>query len=72
MRFDAFIGVVLQAMGTDKRMEQNTYEDLMRDWVGKDAYFLFAFDRLVSSVSTLISADTLKIDNKVHHWSILK
>jgi len=44
VRFDAFVGVVLQAMGTDKRMEQNTYEDLMRDWVGKDAYFLFAFD----------------------------
>lgn len=59
MRFDAFVGVVLQAMGTDKRMEQNTYEDLMRALVGKDAYFLFAFDRLIASVSTLIGADTL-------------
>ena len=72
MRFDAFVGVVLQTMGTDKRMEQNTYEDLMRAWVGKDAYFLFVFDRLIASVSTLIGADTLLIDSKVHHWSILK
>ena len=60
-------------MGTDKKMEQNTYEDLMRAMVGKDAYFLFVFDRLIASVSKHPKcADNLSIDLKVYHWSILK
>ena len=32
-------------------MDANTYEDHMRTMVGKEAYLLFVFDKLISSVS---------------------
>lgn len=59
-------------MGQDRKMEQNSYEDLMREMVGKDAYFLFVFDRLIASVSPFPLLTLFFIDIKVYDWSVLK
>jgi hypothetical protein len=45
-----FVGVVLLTLGQQERkMEQSAYEDLVRVLLGKDAYLLFVFDRLVGA-----------------------
>lgn len=49
-QFDKFVSIVLLTLG-DRRLEQSAYEDYARVLLGKDAYFLFVFDKLI--VSTL-------------------
>lgn len=45
-----FVGIVLLTLGQQERkMEQSTYEDLLRLLLGKDSYLLFVFDRLIGS-----------------------
>lgn len=36
-------------MPNERKLEQNLYEDLVRALMGKDAYLLFVFDRLILS-----------------------
>lgn len=54
-RFDMFVSTVLltfgQQMPNERKLEQNSYEDLVRALMGKDAYLLFVFDRLLLLVS---------------------
>lgn len=49
-KFDMFVGVVLLTLGQQERkIEQSAFEDLVRVLLGKDAYLLFVFDRLISA-----------------------
>lgn len=42
-----FLSSVLVACSTDRKMEQTFYEDLVRALMGKEAYLLFVFDKLL-------------------------
>lgn len=46
-----FFGLVLLLLSNDKRIEANSYEDKVRELLGKDAYLLFVFDKVVFNVS---------------------
>ena len=48
-----FVGIVLLMIVNDRKLEQFAYEDLLRTMMGKDAYLLFIFDRLLTAVSPL-------------------
>ena len=51
-RFDVFIGGILSAMsGT---LDTSKYEDFARQLLGSRAYLLFAFDKLITAVSSFI------------------
>lgn len=50
-RFDLFVSLVLLVLSSERKMEANTYEDLVRELLGKDAYLLFVYDRLIATVS---------------------
>jgi hypothetical protein len=46
-----FFGLVMLLLSNDKRIDANLYEDKVRDLLGKDAYLLFVFDKVVLNVS---------------------
>ena len=46
-----FLSVVLVCLSPDRRIEPSQYEDIARSIMGKDAYLLFVFDKLILSVS---------------------
>jgi hypothetical protein len=48
-----FVSLMLVAISTDRKMEQNSYEDLVRALMGKEAYLLFVFDKLLLGVSLI-------------------
>jgi len=53
-RFEMFISIVSLTMGAipnERKLEQNAYEDLVRGLMGKDAYLLFVFEKLITTVS---------------------
>jgi histone deacetylase complex regulatory component SIN3 len=50
-KYDMFVSTVLLMIVNDRKLEQFAYEDLLRTLMGKDAYLLFIFDRLLSAVS---------------------
>jgi histone deacetylase complex regulatory component SIN3 len=50
-RFDLFVSLVLLTLTAERKLEANTYEDLVRELLGKDAYLLFVYDRLIATVS---------------------
>jgi len=50
-RFEVFLGGVLLAMQSG--FDTNKYEDFARVLLGRQAYLLFSFDKLITSVSTL-------------------
>jgi hypothetical protein len=50
-RFDLFVSLVLLTLSSERKIEPNTYEDLVRELLGKDAYLLFVYDRLICTVS---------------------
>ena len=54
-RFDLFISLVLLTLNSDRKIEPNNYEDLLRELLGKDAYLLFVYDKLIATVSDLNS-----------------
>ena len=45
------MSLVLLTLSAERKMEANTYEDLVRELLGKDAYLLFVYDRLIATVS---------------------
>jgi len=49
-----FFGLVLLLLSGDKRIENNSYEDYVRELLGKDAYLLFVFDKAIMNVSVTI------------------
>ncbi len=50
-RFDLFVSLLLLTLSTDRKLEANIYEDLVRELLGKDAYLLFVYDKLIATVS---------------------
>ena len=50
-RFDLFVSLVLLTLSSERKLEANIYEDLVRELLGKDAYLLFVYDKLISTVS---------------------
>jgi len=42
---------VLLTLNSDRKIEPNTVEDLLRELLGKDAYLLFVYDKLIQGVS---------------------
>lgn len=59
-RFDLFVSLVLLSLSPERKLETNTYEDIVRELLGKDAYLLFVYDKLIASVSleSLTNLDT--------------
>lgn len=52
-RFDLFIGLVLLTLNSERKIEPSNYEDLVRELLGKDAYLLFVYDKLIATVSSI-------------------
>lgn len=50
-RFDLFVSLVLLTLSSERKLEANIYEDLVRELLGKDAYLLFVYDKLIATVS---------------------
>lgn len=50
-RFDLFVSLVLLTLSSERKQEANIYEDLVRELLGKDAYLLFVYDKLIATVS---------------------
>jgi histone deacetylase complex regulatory component SIN3 len=50
-RFDLFVSLVLLTLSAERKLEANTYEDMVRELLGKDAYLLFVYDKLIATVS---------------------
>jgi hypothetical protein len=50
-RFDLFVSLVLLTLSSERKLEANVYEDMVRELLGKDAYLLFVYDRLITTVS---------------------
>ena len=46
-RFDMFVGLVLLTLSSERKIEPANYEDLVRELLGKDAYLLFVYDKLI-------------------------
>lgn len=47
-----FVSSVIMLLGSqkcDKKTDQALYEDMIRVLLGKDAYLLFVFDRLINA-----------------------
>ena len=51
-RFDLFVSLVLLTLNSDRKLEPSNYEDLVRELLGKDAYLLFVYDKLIGTVSS--------------------
>ena len=64
-RFDLFISLVLLTLNSDRKIEPNNYEDLLRDLLGKDAYLLFVYDKLIATVSD-VNCWFLNLDPKAY------
>ena len=45
----------LLTLNSDRKIEPNNSEDLLRELLGKDAYLLFVYDKLIATVSDLNS-----------------
>lgn len=45
--FVSTLVLVIGSQSSDKKIEQTVLEDMIRVLLGKDAYLLFVFDRLV-------------------------
>ena len=52
-RFDLFIGLVLLTLNSERKIEPSNYEDFVRELLGKDAYLLFVYDKLIATVSSI-------------------
>ena len=50
-RFNMFVGLYLSLLSQQSRFENTQHEDILRLLMGKEAYLLFVFDKLVTSVS---------------------
>jgi len=46
-------------MNQDRKIEPGNFEDLLRELLGKEAYLLFVYDKLISTVSKLFHNNTL-------------
>jgi hypothetical protein len=42
-----FVGLVLLTLSSERKIEPANYEDLVRELLGKDAYLLFVYDKLI-------------------------
>jgi histone deacetylase complex regulatory component SIN3 len=63
-RFNMFVGLYLSLLSQQSRFENTQHEDILRLLMGKEAYLLFVFDKLVTSVSLSLS-DSLYRPSKV-------
>ena len=45
------MSLVLLTLSSERKLEANIYEDLVRELLGKDAYLLFVYDKLIATVS---------------------
>ena len=51
-RFQMFVGLYLAILSQQSRHESTQHEDILRLLMGKEAYLLFVFDKLITSVSS--------------------
>ncbi len=50
-RLDLFVSLALLTLSAERKLEANTYEDMVRELLGKHAYLLFVYDKLFATVS---------------------
>jgi histone deacetylase complex regulatory component SIN3 len=62
-RFDLFVSLVLLTLSAERKLEANAYEDMVRELLGKDAYLLFVYDKLIATVSFI---SLTNLDSETH------